>query len=65
MVIVLWEDVLTDYSSGMVVCYAKDVGEAFIMANKEYPDEPFGEPTKVIDCETDTDSCVMSVYGGG
>jgi len=62
----VWEDVLTDYSSGMVCILAKDLEQAKEVFLKKYPDDQyvlndfFGKPYKVI-----TEPQAFYVYGGG
>ena len=62
----IWEDVLTDYTSGMVVIYAYDLDHAKKVFLKKFPDEQyiidnfFGKPHEVV-----TKADAFYVYGGG
>lgn len=62
----VWEDVLRDYSSGMVVIIAHNLDEAREVFLKKYPDEQyilndfFGSPHEVV-----TEPDAFYVYGGG
>ena len=62
----VWEDVLTDYTSGMVCILAKDLEDAKEVFMKKYPDDGyvlknfFGEEHEVI-----TEPEAFYVYGGG
>ena len=62
----VWEDVLTDYTSGMVCILAKDLEQAKKLFSTKFPDsnyvleEFFGKPHQVI-----TEPEAFYVYGGG
>lgn len=70
MKLYIWEDVLTDYTSGLAIALAPDLEIAlrtfdigkdglFEVADK------LGAPTKVIDCTTRKTPYAVYVYGGG
>ena len=60
----IWQDVLTDYTSGMVAIYAYDLEHALELARNKF--EPYivegfsGYPYEVI-----TEPDAFYVYGGG
>ncbi len=59
----VWEDVLRDYSSGMVCILAKDLKQAKELLLEKYDSyyaNDFGKPHKVI-----TEPEAFAVYGGG
>ncbi len=58
----VWEDVLRDYTSGMMVALAHDVDEARALLRKEldYSNEMNAEPTHVVE-----NPAAFYVYGGG
>ncbi|MHA1305324.1 MAG: hypothetical protein ACTSPI_16620 [Candidatus Heimdallarchaeaceae archaeon] len=59
----VWEDVLCDYTCGMICILAHDLEEAVELLNKKYPSyycEEIGKPYKVI-----TNPEAFAVYGGG
>ena len=62
----IWEDVLTDYTSGMVAILAYDLENAFEVFRKKFPNEEYvikdfgGQPYKII-----TKPDAFYVYGGG
>jgi hypothetical protein len=67
----VWKDVLTDYSSGMIVALAPDLETAMAATEQthEYPShlrEEMGKvmPT-VIDLDGDVQPAIWYVHGGG
>ena len=59
----VWEDVLRDYTSGMICILAHDLEEAKKLLLKKYPAyyaDDLGKPHKVI-----TKPEAFAVYGGG
>jgi hypothetical protein len=63
MKLYVWEDVLRDYTSGMICILAHDLEEAKNLLLKKYPDyyaDDFGKPHRVI-----TEPEAFAVYGGG
>jgi len=69
MKIFIWEDILCDYTCGMVVAYARTLGEAFALIEEEEGYMPSGlngtPPTRTIDCEKDKEPFCVIVAGGG
>ena len=64
LILFIWENVLTDYSSGLAISLATDLQKAL----KSFPDyiaERLGQPTKVIDCEKRKRTYSVHVSGGG
>ena len=60
----VWEDVLCDYTCGMVCILAHNLGEALELARKKYEqyylDDFAGKKPKII-----TEPEAFAVYGGG
>lgn len=68
MKLFIWEDVLTDYSSGMIVALAEDFSDAIKDIRERHGDsaaEETSQRCKVIDCETQEKPISFVVYGGG
>ena len=60
----IWENVLTDYTSGMVAIYAKDLEHALEIARKKFDNyivEDFAGKTYTVVTKPDA----FYVYGGG
>jgi hypothetical protein len=69
MKLFVWENVLTDYTSGMVVAIAKDVDEARRVACEgddclQYHSDDLARDPEVIDLD-DPKAQAWVVYGGG
>lgn len=63
MKLFVWEDVLTDYTSGMICILAHNLEEAKELLLKKYETyyaNDFGKPHKVI-----TKPEAFAIYGGG
>ena len=59
----VWENVLRDWSSGLVCVLAEDLEQAIVLLNEKYPDEtPFIDMTQL---QVITEPEAFLVYGGG
>lgn len=62
----VWENVLRDYTAGMVVILAKDLDDALKVFRKKFPNDDYiieafaGYPYKII-----TEPDAFYIYGGG
>jgi hypothetical protein len=66
--IFIWEDVLTDYTSGMIVSYASDLADAIADVRARFGDDVANEchcNFAEIDCDNDKIPVSFCVYGGG
>lgn len=63
MKLFIWEDVLTDYTSGLAVAYAETLEEALALFPPHVADQ-LGRPTHIIDTATNTEPMVAFVHGG-
>ena len=66
MNVYIWEDVLTDYTSGMAVAYAETLEQALekLAGNSGSIAEQLGAPTTIIDCDNNKEPFAAYVYGG-
>jgi len=67
MKIFIWEDVLKDYTSGMIVSYAHDLADAIRDVKERFGDVVANEchnHFSEIDCERDNSPISFCVYGG-
>jgi len=67
MKIFIWEDVLKDYTSGMIVSYAHDLSDAIRDVKERFGDVVANEchcNFTEIDCENDKNPISFCVYGG-
>jgi hypothetical protein len=62
----VWEEVLLDYTAGMIVVLAPDLDAAMKTVDEDYVRAEMGarQPT-VIDLSADTEPQAWWVYGGG
>lgn len=69
MKLFIWEDVLKDYTSGMVVAYAKDIYEAIATIEQNHgkgvSEECLLSPCRVVCVETDPGPYAFVCWGGG
>ena len=71
MKLFIWDDVLCNYTSGMIVAMAEDLGHAIKMATEQedlgdyVASEMAGEPKRVVDIQTTEKPFVDVVWGGG
>jgi hypothetical protein len=66
MKLYIWEDVLRDYSSGMIVALAPDLESALATAASESVREEMGRVTSaVVEISDSTEPQSWHVWGGG
>jgi hypothetical protein len=62
----IWEDVLTDYTSGMIVALAPDLESALATVDNDYVRGEMGRVTPVVvEISDSTAPQSWHVYGGG
>src|SRR5258708_39348291 len=61
----VWEDVLRDYSPGMIVVLAPDLDTAMTMVSEDVRAEMGAKKPTVIDLAADVKPQAWGVYGGG
>lgn len=67
MKLLIWEDVLTDYTSGMACAIARTVAEGAALAPYDHIRRELAgvAPTEIIDISTASEPRFWYVYGGG